>query len=167
MRFRRRSQTRAFRVSVWAIQVIRCRISTPLSSPGFQSHSERCDGRPLPTADLIHNIEIADLLIQSKCDSVTLWLWQKQLRFYLDDSQTCVIRMVDAHFFYTYEYQGNAPKLVHTPLTDKCYLTLTQGMHLGYGGNPYGPAGTGKTESVKTIPWLKLGLDDLLIYDPP
>jgi len=63
----------------------------------------------------------------------------------------CVLRMADAEFAYTYEYQGNAAKLVHTPLTDKCYLVLTQGMHLGYGGNPYGPAGTGKTESVKAL----------------
>lgn len=149
--------------------------------------------------------------------------------FYIRKDGVAVARMVDAEFEYTYEYQGNAPKLVHTPLTDKCYLTLTQvshfvlwscylclylilvnkihffikyelvvtigeyiihryvtvddcdnfgtwhfykqadvpshiwklsylvimfvlqGMNMGLGGNPYGPAGTGKTESVKAL----------------
>jgi hypothetical protein len=47
-------------------------------------------------------------------------------RFYTRKDGVAVARMVDAEFEYTYEYQGNAPKLVHTPLTDKCYLTLTQ-----------------------------------------
>ncbi|CUG87914.1 dynein heavy chain, putative [Bodo saltans] len=101
--------------------------------------------------DLIHNIEVVDMLIANNVDKETDWLWRKQLRFYIGKDGLCTIRMVDASFKYSYEYQGNAPKLVHTPLTDRCYLTLTQGMQLGYGGNPYGPAGTGKTESVKAL----------------
>uniref|UniRef100_H2ZF01 AAA+ ATPase domain-containing protein n=1 Tax=Ciona savignyi TaxID=51511 RepID=H2ZF01_CIOSA len=99
--------------------------------------------------DIIHNIDVVEQLNKAGIRSSAEWIWQKQLRYYADNSAS--MRMVDAQFDYTFEYQGNAPKLVHTPLTDKCYLTLTQGMHMGLGGNPYGPAGTGKTESVKAL----------------
>ncbi|RNE99549.1 cytoplasmic dynein 2 heavy chain 1 isoform X1 [Trypanosoma rangeli] len=101
--------------------------------------------------DVIHNIEIVDLLHTKGVRSLDSWWWQKQLRYYMPDGSRCVVAMMDTTFLYTYEYQGNAPKLVHTPLIDKCYLVLTKGMGLGYGGNPYGPAGTGKTESVKAL----------------
>ena len=100
--------------------------------------------------DLIHNMEVTECLLENKVSSTNDWQWHRQLKFFIS-SNTCIIKMVEATFDYTYEYQGNAPKLVHTPLTDKCYLTLTQGMMMGYGGNPYGPAGTGKTESVKAL----------------
>jgi dynein heavy chain 2, cytosolic len=109
--------------------------------------------------DVIHNMDVIDQLSAALKSQGQIgaddWVWQKQLRFQMEPNESgsriCRTRMCDASFDYTYEYQGNAPRLVHTPLTDKCYLTLTQGMHLGYGGNPYGPAGTGKTESVKAL----------------
>uniref|UniRef100_A0A3Q4HAW8 Cytoplasmic dynein 2 heavy chain 1 n=1 Tax=Neolamprologus brichardi TaxID=32507 RepID=A0A3Q4HAW8_NEOBR len=101
--------------------------------------------------DIIHNISVVKQLNQAGVTTTDAWAWKKQLRFYMGLDQCCHIHMVDAQFSYTYEYQGNVAKLVHTPLTDKCYLTLTQAMKMGLGGNPYGPAGTGKTESVKAL----------------
>jgi dynein heavy chain 2 len=101
--------------------------------------------------DVIHMLDVVDALASRDVRDAGSWHWQKQLRFYLSENGRCTARMVDASLDYTFEYQGNAPKLVHTPLTDKCFLTITQGLAMGYGGNPYGPAGTGKTESVKAL----------------
>ncbi|KAJ3022561.1 Cytoplasmic dynein 2 heavy chain 1 [Thoreauomyces humboldtii] len=101
--------------------------------------------------DIIHLIDVVTQLQAAQTTTLDDWTWKRQLRFYTDSDDSCVIRMSDAEFAYTYEYQGIPPKLVHTPLTDKCYLTLTQAMASGFGGNPFGPAGTGKTESVKAL----------------
>lgn len=101
--------------------------------------------------DLVHYATILEHLVEANVTNASDWNWLQEIKFYLNKESKVVIKMGYAEFEYSYEFLGNPNKLVHTSLTHKCYLTLTQAMHLGLGGNPFGPAGTGKTECVKAL----------------
>jgi dynein heavy chain 1 len=99
--------------------------------------------------ELVHQRNVTRTLVVRNIVDAKDFEWLYQMRFYLDRTITdplerLQIRIANAVFPYGWEYLGVPDRLVQTPLTDRCYLTLTQALDTQLGGAPFGPAGTGK-----------------------
>lgn len=105
--------------------------------------------------EIVHQRDIIGRLKSANAASSTHYLWLLQMRYVYkpnSDFIDCLrVKMANADLAYGFEYLGVPERLVRTPLTDRCFLTCTQAMAQSLGGSPYGPAGTGKTESVKAL----------------
>ncbi|KAI9141400.1 dynein heavy chain and region D6 of dynein motor-domain-containing protein [Paraphysoderma sedebokerense] len=100
----------------------------------------------------VHNRDVIDKLMRSNSTDINGFEWLSQMRFYWSkDDDDCMIHQTNTKFKYGYEYLGNNSRMVITPLTERCFLTLTMALNLHRGGNLQGPAGTGKTETVKEL----------------
>ena len=106
--------------------------------------------------EFVHKRNTTRRIHKDGIDPQESFYWFSQMKYYNkpdipEVTQRLRVRLGNSDFPYGYEYLGITEKLVQTPLTDKCYFTLTQALWLRMGGAPFGPAGTGKTESVKML----------------
>ncbi|MBR3673594.1 MAG: hypothetical protein IKN65_04805, partial [Clostridia bacterium] len=117
----------------------------------------------------VHNRDIVESLIKEKIEKITDFDWKAQMRYYFNKPEgendednpkkkkknenvvPITVSMITTTLNYGFEYLGNITRLVITPLTDRCFRTLFGAYNVKYGGAPEGPAGTGKTESVKDL----------------
>jgi dynein heavy chain len=99
----------------------------------------------------VHQDEVWQQTLKS-VTSMTSFDWLRQARFYYKPEREMVITSIaDSDTEYSNEYLGVKERLVITPLTDRCYITLSQALSMYMGGAPAGPAGTGKTETTKDL----------------
>lgn len=106
----------------------------------------------------VHSRDILRHILAHRVYQLDDFEWSRQLRFYAEEDseessrpREVICRQTSAVVRYDYEYLGNSGRLVVTGLTDRAYMTLTTALQLFRGGLPQGPAGTGKTETVKDL----------------
>ena len=73
-----------------------------------------------------HSRDVIDKLHNEGVKRSDEFQWQSQLKASWDyDQRDSRLNVADAEFWYSYEYLGNGPRLVVTPLTDRIYVTAT------------------------------------------
>ncbi|GIL68853.1 hypothetical protein Vafri_22075 [Volvox africanus] len=98
----------------------------------------------------VYHNEVTARLRERRLENDADFEWLKVLRFYLEGPE-CIAHCGYTAYPYGNEYLGNSPRLVITPLTERAFSSMMAAVHLHYGGAPEGPAGTGKTETVKEL----------------
>jgi dynein heavy chain len=104
----------------------------------------------------VHANDVIGYIIQNSVNEINCFEWISQLRYYYFQSKnmsegTIQVKMLNTERLYDYEYLGNQKRLVITQLTDRCYRTMMEALYNNLGGAPEGPAGTGKTETIKDL----------------
>lgn len=106
--------------------------------------------------EFVYQKNLLDALIERTALNTNSFIWSSVQRYYYEEGEQdycsrLLVKQSNASFVYGFEYFGVQPRLVHTPLIDKTFLAMSEALNQKMGGSPFGPAGTGKTESVKAL----------------
>lgn len=105
--------------------------------------------------ELIHQRNVLNMMKDADIGDQVKMKNQQQLFYFNPDAENFLNSLLviqgRSKAQYGFEYHGVFERLVRTPLLEKCFLAMSNALSRHYGGSPFGPAGTGKTESIKAL----------------
>ena len=87
----------------------------------------------------------------SKKDAMPQQQMMRRQKNVAEDKYIVQIEQLNNKLNYGYEFIGNKERLVITNLTERCFLNMMTAIFYCRGGSLQGPAGTGKTETIKDL----------------
>ncbi|CAL1527205.1 unnamed protein product [Lymnaea stagnalis] len=102
--------------------------------------------------------DILENMCHRKLRETTDFEWRRSVRCYLQPDPASAdvkpvprIWILDSHYEYGKEFYGTEPGVSPTPVTEKCFLTMSLALKQMMGALLVGPVGVGKTETVKGL----------------
>ncbi|KAM8953036.1 dynein axonemal heavy chain 5-like [Pelodytes ibericus] len=134
-----------------------------VSSRGYWKHSEdaisQCQRLKLENMimQLLYLRDVMDAITSQKYIEISDFEWKKLTRFYLKESdgmQMLEINILDVEYLYGCEFYGAHSGLIMNPVTEKCFLKISQMLQQASGVVLQGDHGVGKTETIKGLSYL-------------
>ena len=97
------------------------------------------------------NDEASDSFEAVLNDNVEAAYTDKKNKHADDSDSPCRLKMLSGSQRYAYEYLGELSYVIVTPLTERCYVSILQGLTYYQIPTAIGPTGSGKTETIKSL----------------
>lgn len=106
--------------------------------------------------EIIHGVAVVTKLCGTSNELMVEHIWNQTQKFYVREMEFEIQNKValiqgGLEFSYGFCYIGVPERLIYTPTLEKCFSALGVALSQKYGGCLFGPAGTGKTETIKAL----------------
>lgn len=103
--------------------------------------------------ELTHSLKVVTILLKSSTERSVIW--HKTQRFYYRYAEAgpkeVHVEQCGRNITYSFNYIGVPERLIYTSTMEEAFAALMEALTQGFGGCLFGPAGTGKTETIKSL----------------